>query len=167
MVEEIEVILTPISTFEEIEYTYSSKTDSRTPRNFAKIDISRLEIDNVDHRHAIGEEEYDDDFGRKGLRTHYSIKLKGNKEYAVKRRLERKICLLNDPVMEFSSPHFIAMKTVKVRSNPDELRTVFVGVGNDQFEDRAGGTGGIWSIHRELKRPLVPNQGYIIFIQRV
>jgi hypothetical protein len=166
--ETIEVILTPWSPNEEIEYKYVSKTDSRTPRDLAKINIDFLEIDGTNYNHVLQEEEYDDEFGNKGLHSYYSIKLIGKPEYKITRVLTRKICLLQDPVMEYGSPQFIVAKTVRVRSQaPESLRAVFVSVGSDQFEDKATGPAPFWSIHKELTGPLIPNQGYIVFIQHV
>jgi hypothetical protein len=165
--EHLEIILTPSSKEESINYKYTCRTDSRTPRDLAKIHVDLLRINNTTYEHdnIVKEEDYDDELEKKGLRSSYAISLTGDAEYKINRVLKRKICLAHDPVMEYGSIQFICAATVKVRSETPDLRAVFVSVGNEQFEDKRFGP--TYSIHKELKGALIPNQGYIIFIQRV
>jgi hypothetical protein len=52
-----------------------------------------------------------------------------------------------------------------VRSETNELKVVFVGVGTE-FEDKRLGPNDSWAVRNELSGLMFPNQGYILFLQR-
>lgn len=172
--EKIDVILIPRSPDEKIIYKYSSKTDSRTPRDLATIEIVSLRINGKykdapgqkEYKEMLQEKKYPDELGGIGLHSYYDIPLELAPEYHIVRVLKRRICLPKDPAMEYTSPAFIEAKTVKVQCIPADLRAVFVSLDSDQFKDEHI-PGEVWSIHRKLTGPLIRNQGYMIFLQRV
>jgi hypothetical protein len=167
LTETIDLTLVPSSPGEKVEYKYACHTDSRTPHAISKLIINSLYIDGMRHDVVLEEKEYDDELGGKGWHSSYNIPLAGKSEYRIRRVLTRRLCLLHDPVMEYGSLQFIGSTTVKVRCEAPELRVVFVSVGSDEFEESRLGPDDPWTIQKELKGALLPNQGYIVFIQHV
>ena len=112
------------------------------------------------------EEEYDDEFGGKGLLQSYAIPLVGKDSYRIRRTMSRRLCLTNDPVIEFSSDEFILGCVAKFRSEEATLVPVFQSVGTEDFDDKTMGPAGNWPVHREFAGLMFPRQGYVLFIQR-
>jgi hypothetical protein len=162
--EMIDITLHPVSASDQVNYIFVSRIDSRTPRDIAKLHITHMDIDGTTYTDVLKEEEYDDEFGGKGLRLSYEIPLKGRAEYRIRRSSIRKLALSQDPVLEYVSPQFILESTVQARSESPDLNIVFVGVGLD-FEDKKTGPASYWPIDKEQGRLMFPNQGYILFLQ--
>ena len=164
--EELDFYLHPANPSAEIVYSYRSATDSRTAADIARLDLHRLRIDGVGQQVKLIEEEYDDEFGGKGLRQSYVIPLKGRESYRIQRSATRRLRISRDPVIEYSSNEFILGCTVKFRCSDPSIVPVFQSVGTEEFDDRTMGPSGAWQIHREFSGLMFPRQGYILFIQR-
>lgn len=164
--EELDFRLHPADPNKEVTYTYRSSCDSRTPAQLTRVDLHRLDIDEVDHQVGMVEEEYDDEFGGKGLTQSYVIPLKGKDGYRIRRAMTRRLCITKDPVVEISSNQFILGCVTKFRSEEPTLAPVFQSVGTADFDDRSMGPDGHWLVHREYNELMFPRQGYILFIQR-
>jgi hypothetical protein len=164
--EEIEFDLHPARREMEIPYTYRSWCDSRTPREVALVSGLRLFIDDVDQGDVLKEEEYEDEFGGKGLSQSYLVPLSGQEVYKIRRHMTRRLQIDRDPVIEFSSDEFILGCTVKFRSATAEIVPVFQSVGTDKFHDKSIGRKGDLKVYRTLPSLMFPKQGYILFVQR-
>jgi hypothetical protein len=166
IVEEIDLFLHPADPAKEVPYFYRSRSDSRTPRDVALLTLNYLEINGVAIDLAFTVEEYDDEFGGKGIVQSYTYPLQGRSSYRVRRSLTRRLCLDKDPVIEYSSNQFILGCTARFRSEEPTIVPVFQSVGTPDFDDKSLGKKGTWIVDREFNDLMFPRQGYILFIQR-
>lgn len=164
--EELDFILHPADPNKEINYIYRSKCDSRSPAALVRLNLHRLDVDGTVQQVGMVEEEYDDEFGGKGLSQSYAIPLSGKDSYRIRRSTSRNLCLTKDPVIEYSSDEFILGCVAKFRSEEPTLVPVFQSVGTEDFDDRSMGPAGNWPVHREFAGLMFPRQGYVLFIQR-
>ena len=164
--EELDLMVHPHSPAKEISYTYRAHIDSRTPAEIGHLHIHEFTIEGQDHAVQMVTEPYQDEFGGTGTKQSYAIPLRGKDQYRIRRAATRRICIANDPIVEFSSSEFILGSTVKFRSDDPRILPVFQSVGTEDFDDRAMGPMARWHVHREFEGLLFPDQGYMLFIQR-